>query len=54
MNETTATPAKSRSGRTIKLRCSAGEDYLVAIAKSRLTNQGAPLCPCHRRKMEEV
>ncbi|WVX89789.1 hypothetical protein SEA_SANASANA_50 [Microbacterium phage SanaSana] len=54
MNETTQAPPKSRSGRAVKLRCVAGEDYLVAISRSRLTALGAPLCPCHKRKMEEV
>lgn len=54
MNVTEKAVPKSRSGRTIKLRCVAGEDYLVSIARSRLTAQGAPLCPCHKRKMEEV
>ncbi|AVR56716.1 hypothetical protein QDW26_gp50 [Microbacterium phage Didgeridoo] len=53
MNDTLEAP-KSRSGRTIKLRCAAGEDYLVAISRTRLTTLGAPSCPCHNTTMEEV
>ncbi|QCG77308.1 hypothetical protein SEA_EULA_48 [Microbacterium phage Eula] len=52
MNETKQ--AKSRSGRAVKLRCVAGEDYLVSTSRSRVTQFGTPLCPCHKRKMEEV
>jgi hypothetical protein len=43
---------KSRSGKTIKLECAAGEDYVVSISKSRLELHGTPKCPCHDEPME--
>ncbi|QDH92424.1 SprT-like protease [Microbacterium phage Celaena] len=43
---------KSRSGRSIKLECAAGEDYVVSISKARLEAYGAPKCPCHDEEME--
>ncbi|AVR56791.1 hypothetical protein PBI_ELVA_50 [Microbacterium phage Elva] len=54
MNDTKQAAPKSRSGRAVKLRCPAGENYLVSISRARLTQFGTPLCPCHKRKMEEV
>src|SRR5690606_7282 len=44
--------AKSRSGKTIKLACPAGEDFVVSISKSRLEMYGTPKCPCHDEAME--
>ncbi|AXH47341.1 SprT-like protease [Microbacterium phage Eden] len=43
---------KSRSGKSIKLECAAGEDFIVSISKSRLEMHGAPKCPCHDETME--
>ena len=49
-----AAPAatKSRSGKSIKLGCAAGDDFLVSISKARLEAYGAPSCPCHGETME--
>lgn len=44
--------AKSRSGKSIKLACAAGQDYIVSISKSRLEEWGAPKCPCCDSEME--
>jgi hypothetical protein len=54
MNDTEKATPKSRSGRTVKLRCPKGEDYLVSMGVTRFTRLGAPSCPCHGAKMEEV
>lgn len=45
---------KSRSGRSVKLQCVAGEDYQVSISKARLAAYGAPKCPCCDETMEEA
>ncbi|UGL61859.1 SprT-like protease [Microbacterium phage Franklin22] len=44
--------SKSRSGKSIKLECPAGEDFVVSISKTRLEMHGAPKCPCHDEAME--
>lgn len=41
----------SRSGKSIKLECAAGEDFVVSISKSRLEQFGTPICPCHKESM---
>ncbi|AYN57022.1 SprT-like protease [Microbacterium phage Vitas] len=43
---------KSRSGKSIKLACAHGEDFVVSISKARLESFGAPQCPCHDDSME--
>ncbi|AUG84842.1 SprT-like protease [Microbacterium phage Dismas] len=45
---------KSRSGKSIKLQCASGEDYVVSISKARLEAYGAPKCPCCDDTMEEA
>lgn len=50
----TAKLAKSRSGKSIKLECAAGEDFVVSISKTRLEMHGAPKCPCHDETMVEA
>lgn len=47
-----ARAGKSRSGKSIKLECAAGEDFVVSISKSRLDLHGAPKCPCHDEVMD--
>jgi len=44
----------SRSGKTFKLVCAAGDDFKVSMAKSRFLAVGAPICPCHNEPMEEA
>ena len=46
--------AKSRSGKSIKLECAAGEDFVVSISRTRLEMHGAPKCPCHDETMVEA
>lgn len=46
--------AKSRSGKSIKLQCTWGDDFVVSISKARLSAYGPAKCPCHDVDMEEA
>lgn len=41
----------TRSGKLVKVVCAEGDDFVVSMAKTRLANYGAPICPCHNTEM---
>jgi hypothetical protein len=45
---------RKQGTRMLKVECIEGSGYKVRITRTWLTQYGAPLCPCHKRRMVEV